>query len=413
MRRARQDHDALSWIETENRFTNTLYTGSRALAQGDLVLFLGEHIPRRVTNVSGSHRAGWYAYFRKQGPVPTGSIRWRLDGLGAQVPQFPARPSPRAPLVKDESPLQRLYSITAFGRSPEGRRRWNVMLPCAGVVARHINQAMQLSGRARNARPAESHRHHGQVGTAVDYFLGTQIRQHARYEELPAGIDPARGRAYESILERTSGMPPGLEHLRELRDHLARTALAIPVRRPPSVEQTAALFGLAAFEAVYRAGLPAAAGLAPLRPLVGMTSAQRRRSLRTLYPAAAIRDTRRCCDALLELIPDSPPLDYNPHFNRYGAIGGCDGDLLSGRILYDLKCTNAVEVTFIWQLVGYACLEALGNRGERRMDAVGLINPRFGFVWQMELDALCRAAGGQSFGAVTHEFQRLLARDIK
>jgi hypothetical protein len=101
--------------------------------------------------------------------------------------------------------------------------------------------------------------------------------------------------------------------------------------------------------------------------------------------------------AMLAIVPfdrlvDNNCMLLNPSFGRSSLmIGGADADLITGKLLVDVKTTNqcSMGATTLDQLLGYCLL----SRRERERDPqfpeikeVGLYFSRHGYLWTMEVE---------------------------
>ena len=98
----------------------------------------------------------------------------------------------------------------------------------------------------------------------------------------------------------------------------------------------------------------------------------------------------------------SEPIIVFPPIAGCGLIDACEGDVIVGRRLYEVKAVDrnyrAIEVR---QLLTYCALNHVS--GESHLDGVGLLNPRRGTCVELDLDELCRDVSGESPAALFSE----------
>lgn len=108
-----------------------------------------------------------------------------------------------------------------------------------------------------------------------------------------------------------------------------------------------------------------------------------------------------CCDEarallvrLLRYFPARVATVLRPHFNGCGLLSACEGDLIAGKCLYEVKAgERAFRLMDLRQLLTYAAL-AYASRS-LTFTQIGLLNPRTGVAWKRTLDDVCRSISGQ------------------
>jgi hypothetical protein len=200
----------------------------------------------------------------------------------------------------------------------------------------------------------------------------------------------------------------------ELAEGVRQVLWTVRPGRCPEPDEASALFVVAIFEGLYRVGARAAAGLDRLRPLIPVHSGLRN-ALAALFPGDVLEGFRRICQSMLLLLPREQPFVYNPQWPRVGRLVASDGDFIAGRTLYDVKCLDpgkgSLSREHLFQLLGYACMNACDPLGHQ-LGALGLLNPRAGFAWSMQLEAFCRAIGASSFKSVLQQFREETAARV-
>jgi hypothetical protein len=90
---------------------------------------------------------------------------------------------------------------------------------------------------------------------------------------------------------------------------------------------------------------------------------------------------------------DVHSLVVSPQFEGCGIVDTCVGDVLIGPVLYEVKAGDRpVRSIDIRQLLTYAALNFA--KKHRPIDRIGLVNPRLGKFFEIDLDTLCEEVGG-------------------
>ena len=96
---------------------------------------------------------------------------------------------------------------------------------------------------------------------------------------------------------------------------------------------------------------------------------------------------------LLGYFPYAPQTVLRPRFSGCGLISECEGDLIEGDCLYEIKAGDrAFRVLDLRQLLTYSALAYA--RGSMSFSRIGLFNPRTGVAWTRSLDEVCQAISG-------------------
>jgi hypothetical protein len=99
-----------------------------------------------------------------------------------------------------------------------------------------------------------------------------------------------------------------------------------------------------------------------------------------------------------------------PQFLGCGIIDPCEGDLLAGTTLYEVKNVERdFRLADLRQLLCYCALNAASPT--YKIDNVGLVNARGGVYYIVNLNALCLAAGGTSATALLSEIANYISVD--
>lgn len=96
---------------------------------------------------------------------------------------------------------------------------------------------------------------------------------------------------------------------------------------------------------------------------------------------------------LLRFFPADRSYELRPKFNGCGVISSCEGDLISGGCLFEIKAGDrSFRIADIRQLLVYAALAYAGRT--LNFDRIALCNPRTGILWTKSLDSICHAVSG-------------------
>jgi hypothetical protein len=107
----------------------------------------------------------------------------------------------------------------------------------------------------------------------------------------------------------------------------------------------------------------------------------------------SMREAAHLTLKLLHFFPTERSLTLRPKFSGCGIISECEGDVIAGTCLYEVKAGDrGFRVADIRQLLIYAALAHASNT--LNFNRIGLINPRTGMVWVRTLDAVCLSISG-------------------
>lgn len=96
---------------------------------------------------------------------------------------------------------------------------------------------------------------------------------------------------------------------------------------------------------------------------------------------------------LLHYFSGQVPTVLRPRFNGCGLLSACEGDLIEGSCLYEVKAGDrAFRVLDLRQLLTYAALAYAS--GPLNFTDIGLFNPRTGVAWRRSLEDVCQAISG-------------------
>lgn len=99
--------------------------------------------------------------------------------------------------------------------------------------------------------------------------------------------------------------------------------------------------------------------------------------------------------SLGRMFPETIPATFRPKFQGCGILGACEGDLVFGECLYEIKAgARAFRMADLKQLLVYSALSYAED--SRIFKFVGLCNPRTGAHWVRDLDSVCYAISGLS-----------------
>lgn len=96
---------------------------------------------------------------------------------------------------------------------------------------------------------------------------------------------------------------------------------------------------------------------------------------------------------LLHFFPGREPTTLRPRFSGCGLISACEGDLIEGECLYEIKAgERAFRVLDLRQLLTYSALAYA--KGTLSFSDIGLFNPRTGVAWRRSLEEVCHSLSG-------------------
>jgi hypothetical protein len=96
---------------------------------------------------------------------------------------------------------------------------------------------------------------------------------------------------------------------------------------------------------------------------------------------------------LMLFFPQTQSITFRPKFSGCGIVSACEGDLIYGDCLYEIKAGDRkFRVSDIKQLLTYSSLAFLN--GTLSFSKVGLFNPRNGYHWERTIDQLCVELSG-------------------
>lgn len=96
---------------------------------------------------------------------------------------------------------------------------------------------------------------------------------------------------------------------------------------------------------------------------------------------------------LLQHFSGKAPTVLRPRFSGCGLLSACEGDLIEGSCLYEVKAGDrAFRLPDLRQLLTYAALAYAS--GKLTFTEVGLFNPRTGVAWTRSLEYVCQAISG-------------------
>ena len=96
---------------------------------------------------------------------------------------------------------------------------------------------------------------------------------------------------------------------------------------------------------------------------------------------------------LLHYFPGTEVTTLRPRFSGCGLISECEGDLIEGSCLYEVKAGDrAFRVGDLRQLLTYSALAYA--KGTLSFEDIGLFNPRTGVAWRKSLEEVCHSLSG-------------------
>src|SRR5690606_35885981 len=96
---------------------------------------------------------------------------------------------------------------------------------------------------------------------------------------------------------------------------------------------------------------------------------------------------------LLTYFPGQQSTILRPKFSGCGLISECEGDLIEGTCLYEIKAGDRTfRVVDLRQLLTYSALAYA--EGALSFSEIGIFNPRRGVAWRKSLEEVCYALSG-------------------
>lgn len=113
----------------------------------------------------------------------------------------------------------------------------------------------------------------------------------------------------------------------------------------------------------------------------------------TAIDEACLSESAEICQRLLTFFPKGVERHIRPKFKGCGFINACEGDVLVGQSLFEVKAGDrGFRVSDMRQLLTYAALAYASDN--LNFSRVGLFNPRTGMAWAKSLDEICIAVSG-------------------
>lgn len=112
------------------------------------------------------------------------------------------------------------------------------------------------------------------------------------------------------------------------------------------------------------------------------------------FNEACREESRIILERMLDYFPKNEGIIVRPTFPGCGTISACEGDILAGDCLYEIKAGDrAFRISDLRQLLVYSALAFAS--GSLTFVNIGLFNPRTGHSWLRSLDEVCLAISGR------------------
>ncbi len=269
---------------------------------------------------------------------------------------------------------------------------WNALTPGMTDYVKEINRQLgpwhtKVPLREANRRRASM------LGHATDYLAGLLLAG-SIYKTIVSHVSRAIVFARDLALDwktasrfylaNTEGLCGRLDLLRPVDSWKHSWLLGM------------ALISLAQVEAVSRSALTDY-----LPPLGSLPRSAAQKNARKWFSSHVdeplVEEWIELAEALRQLIlplGNCRQVIYNPVTGAYGRLAGSDADLYIDGTLYDIKTTidGRLRSVNVRQLLAYVALNRLRSTTPP-IDSVGLIFPRQGRTWNVDLPGLCRATG--------------------
>lgn len=109
--------------------------------------------------------------------------------------------------------------------------------------------------------------------------------------------------------------------------------------------------------------------------------------------STVVREAAQIALRLLSFFPDNRSIISNPKFDGCGIIDSCEGDLIYGNCLFEIKAGDRnFRISDLRQLFVYCSLSY--SKGPLEYTRIGLFNPRSGKAWTRDIDTVCRSVSG-------------------
>lgn len=106
-----------------------------------------------------------------------------------------------------------------------------------------------------------------------------------------------------------------------------------------------------------------------------------------------VREAAQIALRLFGFFPDNRSITFSPRFDGCGIIDSCEGDLIYGNCLFEIKAGDRnFRISDLRQLFVYCCLSY--SKGSLEYTRIGLFNPRSGKAWTRDIDAVCLSVSG-------------------
>ncbi len=116
-------------------------------------------------------------------------------------------------------------------------------------------------------------------------------------------------------------------------------------------------------------------------------------------------------DSCMKSLEPSKAIVVRPKFAGCGIIDDCEGDLLVGETLYEVKnVERRFRIADVRQLLCYCALNSASH--EHAIESVGLVNARSGRLYRISLNALCLASSGEPAVALLSEIIGYAGADL-
>lgn len=106
-----------------------------------------------------------------------------------------------------------------------------------------------------------------------------------------------------------------------------------------------------------------------------------------------VREAAQIALRLLGFFPDNRSIVLNPKFDGCGIVDSCEGDLIYGNCLFEIKAGDRnFRISDLRQLFVYCSLSY--SKGPLEYARIGLFNPRSGKAWTRDIDTVCISVSG-------------------
>lgn len=143
---------------------------------------------------------------------------------------------------------------------------------------------------------------------------------------------------------------------------------------------------------------------------VGRLSGVPKEVLLSAMTAEHRREAKELSERLDDWLPPVSAIKFAPLFTGCGFVDSCEGDLLLGKTLVEVKAPDrAFRMVDVRQLLTYAALDRASR--QYNIQGVAMLNPRRGLVASLSLDDLAQLLSGMPSTMLLDDMVRFFSAD--